>query len=278
MIKKNVVYVILLLVSSVTQLHGLTLQRVILSTNDNPNYIEFWPMAARAWQEIVGLRPTLALIADDDVEVDTTLGDVIRFKPIEGIPTSFYAQCIRLLLPALFPDEVCITGDIDISPLQKNFFTEQIKDFDEHSFVIYRSRAYDWYYCLKHRPRLWHRYYMNFIAAKGSTFARVFHVYTKEQIPGIIQEWHQKGFGWDTDELMLYDYVERWGRFSNGVKRLGHNNAKKYRIHRYHKLKYDKKKLEKGDYYIDLNCARPYSAHKAKYEEIMGVVLSSRKK
>ncbi|HLB40602.1 MAG TPA: hypothetical protein VJJ83_02325, partial [Candidatus Babeliales bacterium] len=79
------------------------LDRVILSTDNKPEYIQFWPIVARAWQELVGLRPTLVLVADESVQVDTSLGDVIRFQPVPEVPTGLQAQVLRLFLPVLFP-------------------------------------------------------------------------------------------------------------------------------------------------------------------------------
>src|ERR1700737_349362 len=92
---------------SCSSLIAARIDRVILGCDANPMYIEFWPMVARTWKEIVGVKPTLALIAPSSMVIDESLGDVIRFEPIPGIPTSFQAQVIRLLLPAYFEDEVC---------------------------------------------------------------------------------------------------------------------------------------------------------------------------
>ncbi len=58
-------------------LSGLELKRVILSTNNHPMYIQFWPIVAPLWKAI-GLQPTLALIADENCRIDETLGDVYR--------------------------------------------------------------------------------------------------------------------------------------------------------------------------------------------------------
>ncbi len=251
--------------------YGLHLDRAILATNDNPNYIQFWPIAAKAWQEIVGVRPTLALIATPDVEVDESLGDVIRFEPIEGIPTSLHAQCIRLLLPCLFPDEVCILTDIDLIPLQKKFFTKNIAKFPENNFVIYRDLEYSsWYSHLFIKNK---RYYMNYNAAKGSTFREIFGVTSIEQIPEVIKSWQKLGFGWDTDEKVLYRLIKEWRKKNkHRVKKLGYGKDPKHRITRGNDLKYSKKKLAKG-YYVEVNCSRPYKEYKETIDHIIQLAL-----
>jgi len=121
----------------VCPLQAIKLDRVILATNDNPEYIEFWPLVAKAWKEIVGIQPTLALIGDESVQVDESLGDVIRFAPIEGVSTGNYARTIRLLLPILFEDEVCLISDIDMLPLSKEYYQGSIADVPEDNFVVY---------------------------------------------------------------------------------------------------------------------------------------------
>ena len=85
------------------QVEALIIDRAIVSSDSNPDYLDFWPIVAKAWNKL-GIRPTLALIADKSVQVDESLGDVIRFEPIKGVSNALYAQTIRLLLPILFED------------------------------------------------------------------------------------------------------------------------------------------------------------------------------
>ncbi len=60
----------LLLCAISLPINALRLSRVILATDANSDYIEFWPIVAKAWKEIVGVKPTLALIAHKDVYID----------------------------------------------------------------------------------------------------------------------------------------------------------------------------------------------------------------
>src|SRR5579872_2110798 len=99
-----------------SSLGSLELKRVILSTDKNPFYSEFWPIVAPIWAKM-GFIPTLALIAEDDASIDTSLGDVIRFQPLPDVPLSLQAQAIRLILPVLFPEDGCILSDIDMIPI-----------------------------------------------------------------------------------------------------------------------------------------------------------------
>ncbi|MEX0671809.1 MAG: hypothetical protein WD068_00470 [Candidatus Babeliales bacterium] len=236
---------------------ALTLDRVILATDAHENYIQFWPLVAKAWRDIVGIRPTLALIADMSVEIDQSCGDVIRFAPIPGVPTSLYAQTIRLLLPAYFPDDGCIISDIDMMPLQKKYFIESINDVSDDRFVVYRGRTYDWMAA----PR----YPMCYIAAKGSIFKEVFKIQKLGDIPAIVRSWYARGFGWDTDELMLYEYISLWQEKTNRLTKLLHDSSG--RIDRL-AWQFDSAKL-KNLIYIDAHMPRPYHLHKELIDQLI---------
>ena len=72
----------------------MKIDRVIVSSNDNKNYVDFWPLIAKAWN-IIGIKPTLFLISED-FEVDTGVGEVIRVKPLESAPTALQAPKSRI--------------------------------------------------------------------------------------------------------------------------------------------------------------------------------------
>lgn len=229
-------------------IHGFKIDRVILATDANPDYIEFWPIVAKAWKKI-GVQPTLALIADKNVCIDESLGDVIRFEPIIDVPTSFHAQTIRLLLPILFENENCLISDIDMIPLKGSYFQQSIESYNNDAFVIYRNKAYNENEC---------KYPMCYVAASGSTFRDVFCIKDKCHIPEKIKQWFQLGLGWSTDELLLYQYLNQWPQFNEKCIFLGHCVEK--RIDR-SLWEYDPILLQ-NEYYIDMHCPRPYSQNK----------------
>jgi len=215
---KRIIMSILFLVAF--QISGIKIDRVILSTNLNKGYSKFWPLAAQLWQKIVGIKPTLAFIAPEGVYIDESLGDVIRFNPIPKIPTSLQAQTIRLLLPILFPDEVCLISDIDLFPLQKDYFISNVKKFPEDSFIVYKSEAYS----------TANYYPMCFCAGKGSTFYELFvepfneilenETNKKLIISKLITHWASLNYGWCTDEQILSQCVNNWKYFQTRCIRL----------------------------------------------------------
>ena len=239
-------------------LNGLVLNRVILASNNNDQYIQFWPIVAPLWEQM-GFRPTLALIADENCNVDTEIGDVIRFKPIPGVSESLHAQSIRLLLPVLFPDDNCLISDIDMLPISRSYFVDGAAPCPENAFLVYRDGAYS-----KNEKK----YPMCYFGGKGRVFTSVFGVSTKPEIRRLIRKWSKLGHGWNTDEIMLYQYVNDWEQKGGNVFRLGHGVGP-----RLDRLYWNEqtKDLEISRY-IDCHCPRPYIINKQSIDAIVQAI------
>ncbi len=237
-------------------LSAMKLDRVILSSNNDPNYLQFWPVVAPIWK-LMGLQPTLALIANEDCIVDTSIGDVIRFSPIEGVPESTQAQAIRLLLPILFPGEVCITSDIDMIPISRSYFHDGASICPEDTFLVYRDSVYP-----EHYP-------MCYVAGKGAVFGAVFSVYHYEDIEPAIKKWNALGHGWNTDERVLYQSVLDWKE--RGGKMLILHSGAHPRLDRggwFEDLK------EPLNGYIDCHCPRPYEDHQKTIDQVVEAIYA----
>jgi len=239
-------------------LNALDLNRVILSTNNNPLYIEFWPVVAPLW-EAMGLRPTLAFVADETCSVDETLGDVIRFSPQKDVSEAMQAQAIRLFLPALFPDDGCLIADIDMLPISRSYFFSGAASCPDRSFLVYRDQAFEYWGM---------RYPMCYVAAKGKVFGSVFGISTKEDMTTRLREWAALDLGWNTDEIMLYQSIQSWGKNGGHLFCLGHGVGPR---------------LDRADWdractshdvtgYIDCHCPRPYSAYRHSIDQIVETI------
>ena len=101
----------------------MNIDKVILASNENKDYLEFWPLVSEAWERI-GVEPVLIYTGNDEINLN---GHIINFH-IKGIDSTFVAQNIRLLAPALFKDENCIISDIDSLPLSSKYFQNSVRD------------------------------------------------------------------------------------------------------------------------------------------------------
>lgn len=248
--------ILIFIIGLISTCFSLQLERVILATDDNPLYIEFWPIVAPIWEKM-GFKPTLALIADENCKIDESLGDVIRFEPIEGVPVSLQAQAIRLLLPALFPDEGCMISDIDMIPIMHEYFIQNASLCPDTAFLVYRDGTVGQ-----------QRYPMCYVAARGRVFGELFEVNRQDQIPEKLFNWAQKGFGWNTDELILFQTVNDWERKGNQVIRLGHGAIG--RLDRLNwNIDFNALNIIR---YIDCHCPRPYSLYKETIDQVVNQI------
>lgn len=247
----------LCIVLSKGALWGLVLDRVIISTDRNPTYIDFWPLVSQAWKKFVHVKPTVALIAKADVEIDETLGDVVRFEQIPDIPNWFYAQVVRLLLPAYYPEEVCIVSDMDMLPLNGAYFIDSVKNLPSDSFVVYRDKSGDG-----------GRYPMCYVAAKGKIFGEMFHVNSLSDIPNIVYDWYKRGFGWDTDEVLLREHAVAWHNITGKCIKLGHDAKRRIDRSNWHYNAVDLKKK----HYVEAHMLRPYGWYKTEINKLAQAV------
>jgi len=247
-----------------TNLFALKIDRAIVASDSNPKYLDFWPLVAKGWQAM-GIKPTLALIAGPEVIVDTTVGDVIRFQPIPGVSNALYSQAIRLLAPAYFPDDGCLVSDIDMFPLGRNYFLHSADEAPDNAFVIFRDKAYE--------PSM-KAYPMCYVAAKGAVFQKLFEMENVEAIPQIIQKWSLFNIGWNTDEQMLYSYVQKWIGTRYPCVMLGHIVCD-----RLDRLDWENGMANLGKvHYIDAHMPRPYKDYKESIDKMAQAFFDSCKK
>jgi tetratricopeptide (TPR) repeat protein len=253
---------IVLLMIFVLPLQALEIKRVILATDGNPFYKDFWALAAPLWTKM-GYRPTLAFIADDDCPIDETLGDVIRFAPLPNVPIAMQAQAVRLLLPALFPDDGCIISDIDMLPISRAYFEEGATHCSDEEFLVYRNMAPGYQFGGK--------FPMCYMAAKGRVFGSVFGVKNREQIADVLTSWASTNQGWYTDEIFAFMCAKKWE--ANGGKIVLLNHTVGPRLDRIH-WNYDFDTVSVADF-IDCHCPRPYSDHKATIDRVVKAISES---
>ena len=144
----------------------MKIDRVILASNENQNYLDFWPIVSEAWERL-GVKPTLIFTGKEKIKLP---GEVINFY-VKDVDPVFVAQNIRILAPSLFPDENCITADIDDLPLSKKYFIKNVEDIPDHMFVVYR-----WGFITKTMiPICW-------TLAKGTTWSEIFNIKNENDI------------------------------------------------------------------------------------------------
>ena len=106
------------------------------SCDSNPMYLDFWPIVSKVWRLRIGVEPILIYIDENhNIPIDTTYGRVIKLKPAPGIPTYMNSVWGRFWGATLFPNQVCIVSDIDMIPISKNYFVNDLATIPNDKYV-----------------------------------------------------------------------------------------------------------------------------------------------
>lgn len=190
----------------------MRLAHAIVACDSNPDYLCYWELARNSWVNIVGIKCTLVLVANEIPEWLPYKEDVVLFKPIPGMHTAFQAQCIRNLWPGLVETDggAVIISDIDMMALQRSYFADNVDGVPDDCFVVYRG--------------LYHQYkaiWMCYVAGTPAVWREIFGCSSEGDVRALLCEWYagsgytgkHGGDGWYVDQWKLYEYVyTRWNK------------------------------------------------------------------
>lgn len=122
------------------------IDRILISSDDSPLYIQFLPIVSLAWQKILGIKPTIAYVTDKDEKSYAWMReycqDIIPFEIDENLPNG---RCktfaARLIMRYKFGDDICMVSDIDMLPLSYKFNT-LLDNYIQDGLIIYGYNAY----------------------------------------------------------------------------------------------------------------------------------------
>ena len=115
--------------------------KICISSNENPDYIQFWPVVASAWIKL-GFQPMLALVTDKDKkqwEWMEEFGEVIRFNENPNVPSGNWAKLARWSLYGKYENEISIVSDLDMIPMQRDYFLDLPTEYDPDKHLILKG-------------------------------------------------------------------------------------------------------------------------------------------
>lgn len=235
----------------------------IMGSNENPMYIDFWPIISRVWKELFDIVPVLGLICDDDSDfIEDEYGLIKKFKSIEGVDSGLQSQIIRLYLTKELTGNIIIS-DIDMAPLSKEYFIEQVSHFDESK--IY-SMSTDNYECNRNKEIP-----MCYNISNAKIFANMLEL--DETWEKFVKRLDSMGFGWTTDQnylwIKLQKYKEKNPNDTIFLNR-GWSRGANRRIDRLW-WGYDDNLVSSG-YYIDAHLLRPYNQNKESIDKLINLL------
>ena len=263
----------------------MKLEKIIFSTDDNPEYSGFWKINSEICKKKLGITPVLFKIGETESDFyEDEFGIIKEVKAIEGLDTGFQAQIYRMYGTKYFTNEIVMTSDIDMLLLNRDYVNSQIDLISDCDLVIFNSDSYD-----NSRPECAgiysgpDRYPICYVVGKGSTFNQI--INTDVDFNEYCDRLLRLDLNWDTDEIYF-------GRCVNSQ-----NKIKVHKLIRgYSSNFFCPNRIEKRDFYnsvifsidlekkinldsfIDCHCARPYSQYKVAIDNIKNTVLRESRK
>jgi len=258
----------------------MRLSHVVLACDLNPDYLEYWPSARRAWLEIVGIEPVLVLIADEDrVPADLRRDPhVVSFAPIPNVHTALQAQCIRLLYPAVVETEQAVLiADVDIYPLRRSYFVDTIGKLDARFFVSYRDDRMEAGQVV-----------IPYNAAAPSTWSEIFGVTDLDGVRSQLAAWtsnleydgRRAWPGWYTDQQLLHrtlthwpEAPRRWWVMDDAYTR--HRQLDRLELEKEHGLSPERREDIRRLKYSDYICLFPCHEHRDTNDLVLRLALET---
>lgn len=231
----------------------MRIQKAILSIDDNPLFDGLWPLVSKVWRLRFDIDPVLIYFGNK--WQSEKYGEVIHQDLIDGIPSHSHAQWARFWFTSVEPEAVFVTSDIDIFPISRSFFLDQLSDESEDSYVHLFGM---------HRPLP-----VCYHVAKGKNFSRVlelgdtFAESLKAVVANAGDHTHMGMSKWCADESYSTKKIEKYNgedlvlfpRVAPSSERLDRSRWNSdFRI---------------LDSYIDSHSLRPYSLYKNEIDRLV---------
>lgn len=126
----------------------MNLDRVFISCDDNPLYIQFLPVVSMALDKMFGIKPTLAYVTDKPESewkwMNNYCKDIIRYPIDNNLPNGRCKTFVaRLLMRYLFNNDICMVSDLDMLPLSVTKFNNALSQYKDDHLLVYGYNAYE---------------------------------------------------------------------------------------------------------------------------------------
>ena len=251
----------------------MKITKAIHSSDSNPMYLDFWPIVSKIWKTKFNIEPVLIYIDENhEIPISEEYGTVIKLKPIKNIPTYLQNLWVRYWYPSQSPDDIWIISDIDMLPISKNFFINNLSKIDDDIYVHLNP-------CIESYGTLPSCYHV----AKGYNFKNILELHDnwEDSISFLFNSslgsdpgGHLSGKNhWFADERHSSEKVLNYkNKQPNKVMFIPRNNGQNgFRIDRPN-WRYSEELFNK-DYYIDSHSIRPYLTYKAEIDKLTNLIL-----
>ena len=236
----------------------MKIDRVLMSCDDNPLYYDFWEPVSRVWSEKMGIVPVLLYFGSNSPS--EKYGEVVHMDGASKHPSYLRTLWSRYWYPSTNPEQVFCTSDIDMFPLNRDYFTTAIDSIPDSAYV----------HLVEHLP-LASCYHV----AKGKLFAKALELPTSFEesldvlsAAGVATGHPEFDFAqWGSDEAYATNMIipkVRSGKIDLRVVRRKPYQGRLDRIN----WNYIADDVRSGRY-LDCHSIRPYNTHKEAIEKVL---------
>jgi|APSaa5957512535_1039671.scaffolds.fasta_scaffold21804_3 hypothetical protein len=241
---------------------------VLTACNEKPLYADFIPVFVDAWKALFpNITVRIIYVSNDNVpdKFSDYKEHIIHYKPPHNVSSAFVSQYIRILYPSIIDcDGAIIISDIDMLPMNTDYYTLPLEKIPEDKFVIMRShvlvklKQYPICYNVAHQ-NTWSA--LNNIGSEDDITAKLCTVFSNiTYVDG------DKKQGWSVDQIDLYNMVQSSVKVSIVFLTDKHTNFK--RINRKYVRNASDDKIISGNY-SDYHALRPYYKFKEENDRIV---------
>ena len=194
----------------------MKLECVLTATNDNPLYCDFIPIFIETWKKLLPNVLIYIIFVGNEIpeKFNKYKEHIILYTPPIWVSTAFVSQYIRNLYPAIIDvDGGVLITDMDMLPMNSEYYIDNIKDVDDSKFFCYRNVLHE--ECAQ-IP-------MCYNIALPSTWSNIFKINNLEDVEqrlinihdSIEYEDRHAGKGWGCDQEHLFMYVIKENNISD---------------------------------------------------------------
>jgi len=208
----------------------MKLSTVLASVNNNQDYYLFIPKQILFWKKF-NIK-FIAVFVGESIpnEIIEYSENIILWNKNLDINTSFVGQNLRIYYPALLnlpTDELVMITDMDMLPMNSEYFCKGLEEFKIDDFIYYRNIDQANY-----------QIFMCYNAAHPSLWKKLFNINNEQDIIEKIYETYNKVYngnpgstGWYIDQELMYKNLINYSNLkvlNRDIKRLEMNVFKQH--------------------------------------------------
>jgi hypothetical protein len=125
----------------------IPIDKVVLSSDSSPKFINFWPIAALSWQKIMGVEATLAYVVRSkrDEKLIPKLSQYGEVSPVYSsskVPAPNQGKMARWFVASQYKNAIVTVDDIDSIFLKPNYLENKLNLLDREKLLGIGSEVY----------------------------------------------------------------------------------------------------------------------------------------